>query len=62
VDERSAKSGDGFWTQTITQILTKTYPLLFGPFMRFLEICIQIYSAVFALSRQIDKQKVCENN
>ena len=28
----------------------------------FLEICMQIYSVVFALSRQIDKQKVCENN
>jgi len=28
----------------------------------FLEICIQIYSVVFALSRQINKQKVCENN
>jgi len=23
---------------------------------------MQIYSVVFALSRQIDKQKVCENN
>jgi len=28
----------------------------------FLEICIQIYSVVFAISRQITKQKVCENN
>jgi len=28
----------------------------------FLEICMQIFSVVFALSRQIDKQKVCENN
>ena len=27
-----------------------------------LEICMQIYSVVFALSRQINKQKVCENN
>jgi len=26
-----------------------------------LEICVQIYSMVFALSRQIDKEKVCEN-
>jgi len=26
-----------------------------------LEICMQIYSVVFALSRQINKQKVCEN-
>jgi len=26
-----------------------------------LEICVQIYSVVFALSRQINKQKVCEN-
>jgi len=26
----------------------------------FLEICIQIHSVVFALSRQINKQKVCE--
>jgi len=28
----------------------------------FLEIFIQIYSVVFALSRQINKQKVYENN
>jgi len=28
----------------------------------FREICIQIYFVVFALSRQINKQKVCENN
>jgi len=26
-----------------------------------LEICTQIYFVVFALSRQINKQKVCEN-
>jgi len=26
-----------------------------------LEICMQICSVVFALSRQINKQKVCEN-
>jgi len=26
-----------------------------------LEICMQIYSVVFALSRQINNQKVCEN-
>jgi len=25
----------------------------------FLEICIQIYSVVFALGRKINKQKVC---
>jgi len=28
----------------------------------FLEICIHIHSVVFALNRQINKQKVCENN
>jgi len=28
----------------------------------FLEICMQIYSVVFAVSRQITKQKVCKNN
>jgi len=28
----------------------------------FLEIYIQIHSVVFALSRQINKQKVCEKN
>jgi len=27
----------------------------------FLEICMQIHSVVFALSRQINKQKVCTN-
>jgi len=53
---------DGFCTQTITQIHTKTYLLLFGPFTMFLEISMQIYSVVFALSRQIIKQKLCENN
>ena len=36
--------------------------LLFGLFTMFLEICMQIYSMVFAISRQINKQKVCENN
>jgi len=28
----------------------------------FLEICMPINSVVFALSWQINKQKVCENN
>jgi len=28
----------------------------------FLELYMQIYSVVFALSRQINKQKVYENN
>jgi len=28
----------------------------------FLENCIQIHSVIFALSRQIDQKKVCENN
>jgi len=28
----------------------------------FLEICMQIHSVGFALSGQINKQKVCENN
>jgi len=28
----------------------------------FLEICMHIYSVVFALSRHINKQNVCENN
>jgi len=28
----------------------------------FLEICMQIHSVVIALSRQINKQKLCENN
>jgi len=28
----------------------------------FLEIYIPIYSVVLALSQQINKQKVCENN
>jgi len=38
--------------------------LLFGPFAMFLENCMQINSesVVIALSRQINKQKVCENN
>jgi len=53
---------DGFWTQTITQIPTETLFLHSGPFTMFLEIFMQINSVVFALSRQINKQKVCENN
>jgi len=49
--------------QTITQIPTKTYILLFDPFTMFFELCMQIHYVVFALiSRQINKQKVCENN
>jgi len=28
----------------------------------FLQIFMQIHSVVFALRRQINKQKVCENN
>jgi len=28
----------------------------------FVEIFMQIHSVIFALSRQINKQKVCENN
>jgi len=36
--------------------------IIFGPFTMFLEICMQIYSMVFALSRQINKQKVCEKS
>jgi len=43
--------------QTFTQIPTKTYLLLFGPFTMFFEICMQIHSVVFALRRQIKKQK-----
>jgi len=36
--------------------------ITFWPITTFLEICKQIYFVVFALSRQINKQKVCENN
>jgi len=32
-----------------------------NPFTMFLEICMQIYSVVFALGRQINKQKQCEH-
>jgi len=47
----------------MTQIPTKTYLLLFGQFTMFLvlELFMQIHSVVFALSRQMNKQKVCEN-
>jgi len=34
----------------------------FSPFTKFLEICMQILSVVFALSRQINNQKLRENN
>jgi len=36
--------------------------ITFGPFTMFLEISMQIHYVVFALSRQINKAKVCENN
>jgi len=36
--------------------------ITFGPFTIFVEFCMQIHSVEFALSRQINKQKVCENN
>jgi len=48
---------NGFWIQTSTQSPTKTELLLFGPFAMFLEICMQIHSVIFVLSRQINKQK-----
>jgi len=48
--------------QTIALIPTKTQLLLFGSFTIFLEFCMQIHSAICALSRQINKQRVCENN
>jgi len=48
---------DIFWMQTITQISTKSYLLLFDPFAMVLEICIQNHSMVFALNWQINKQK-----
>jgi len=63
VERRSAKSGEMVPVcRRITQISTKTYLLLFGRFTMFLEICTQIHSVEFAFSRQIDNQKVCENN
>jgi len=43
--------------QTIIQIPTKTYLLLFDLFTMFLETCMPIHSVVFALSRQINKQQ-----
>ena len=42
----------------MTQIPTETYLLSFGPFTMFLEICMQIHSVLFALSRQINKKYV----
>ena len=36
--------------------------ITFWPFTMFLEICMQIHSVVFGLGRQINKQKVCEND
>ena len=40
--------------------LDKFYCTTFGPFTLFLEICMQIHFVVFALSRQINKQKICK--
>ena len=36
--------------------------ITFWPITMFLEICMQNNSVIFALSRQINKQKVCEGN
>jgi len=36
--------------------------ITFWPITVFLEICMQIHSVIFALSRQINKQEVCEGN
>jgi len=56
------KRREDFWTQTMTQIPSKTYLLQFDLFIMFLEVYMQIYAVVFALRRQINKQKVCQNN
>jgi len=55
--------------QTIIQFPNKINLLVFGLFTIFLKICMQIHSVVFALSRQINKQKyaktsnlLCEGN
>jgi len=36
--------------------------ITFWPISMFLEICMQFHSVVFAISRQINKQKLCESN
>jgi len=36
--------------------------ITFGSFTMFFELCMQIYFVVFALSQQINKQKLCKNN
>jgi len=36
--------------------------ITFWPIYNVLEICMQTHSVAFALRRQINKQKVCENN
>jgi len=43
--------------QRIAPISTKTDLLLFGPFTIFLEICMQIYSVVFALVDKLTSKK-----
>jgi len=42
--------------------IDKFYCITIDPFTMFLEICMQIYCVAFALSRQIKKQKVCEDS
>ena len=48
--------------QTITQIPTKTHYFFLAHLQCVLEVWMQIHSVVFAFSRQINKQEVCENN
>jgi len=36
--------------------------ITFDPFTMFLEVCMQIHSVVFALSRQINKQNIFEHS
>jgi len=47
--------------QTIFQVLTKPYLLLFGQFIMFSDICMQIHFVVFALKIQI-KYKLTSKN
>jgi len=62
VCERSAKLVRWFLDADDDPNSHQNLIIMIWPIYSVLEICIQIYSVVFALSQQINKQKVCENN
>ena len=63
MDGGSAKSGEGVsGRKRLPEFPAKHNYYFLANLQMFFEIRMQIYSVVFGLSQQINKQKVCENN